>query len=158
MTKVQKSRSALIVSIVAAVLSAITSLALLIGIVNTGVTTKTLNSFDYKNGAIDTNGKVVESNLSAVSNKAQTVKDMSIEIDEDNAIITYKVAFYDEDGEFVSMTEQKTQDFDVNEIPEAASTFKVVITPNEVDGEAVKLNSINRAKYVNQLKVVFARE
>ncbi len=158
MTATKRSKTSLVVSIVAMVVSVITVLGLLIGIGNSQITTSKVNSTNYKNGAITEAGKVIESNESAVLSKAQTVNGMSIEIDEETATITYKVAFYDKDGNFISLTEEKTQDFDVNEIPQDASSFKVVITPNEVDGEAVKLNAFNRAKYVNQLKVTFARE
>lgn len=158
MTAVKKSKTSLVVSIVAMLLSVVTVLALVFSLGSSQVTTTSANATMFKNGAINEDGKVIESNLSAVLSEAKTVKDMKIEIDEESAVITYKVAFYDKDGNFISMTDEQVADFDVNEIPQDADTFRVVVTPNEVDGEAVKINSLNRAKYVKQLKVSFARE
>ena len=158
MTAVKKSKTSLVVSIVSMLLSVVTVLALVFSLGSSQVTTTTANATMFKNGAINEDGKVIESNLSAVLSEAKTVKDMKIEIDEESAVITYKVAFYDKDGNFISMTDEQVADFDVNEIPQDADTFRVVVTPNEVDGEAVKINSLNRAKYVKQLKVSFARE
>lgn len=158
MTAVKKSKTSLVVSIVSMLLSVVTVLALVFSLGSSQVTTTTANATMFKNGAINEDGKVIESNLSAVLSEAKTVKDMKIEIDEESAVITYKVAFYDKDGNFISMTDEQVADFDVNEIPQDADTFRVVVTPNEVDGEAVKINSLNRAKYVKQLKVTFARE
>ena len=158
MTVVKKSKTSLVVSIVSMLLSVVTVLALVFSLGSSQVTTTTANATMFKNGAINEDGKVIESNLSAVLSEAKTVKDMKIEIDEESAVITYKVAFYDKDGNFISMTDEQVADFDVNEIPQDADTFRVVVTPNEVDGEAVKINSLNRAKYVKQLKVSFARE
>ena len=158
MTAVKKSKTSLVVSIVSMLLSVVTILALVFSLGSSQVTTTTANATMFKNGAINEDGKVIESNLSAVLSEAKTVKDMNIEIDEESAVITYKVAFYDKDGNFISMTDEQVADFDVNEIPQDADTFRVVVTPNEVDGEAVKINSLNRVKYVNQLKVSFARE
>ena len=158
MTAVKKSKTSLVVSIVSMLLSVVTVLALAFSLGSSQVTTTSANATMFKNGAINEDGKVIESNLSAVLSEAKTVKDMKIEIDEESAVITYKVAFYDKDGNFISMTDEQVADFDVNEIPQDADTFRVVVTPNEVDGEAVKINSLNRAKYVKQLKVTFARE
>ncbi|MBO5850951.1 MAG: hypothetical protein J6R29_01300 [Clostridia bacterium] len=158
MTAVKKSKTSLVVSIVSMLLSVVTILALVFSLGSSQVTTTTANATMFKNGAINEDGKVIESNLSAVLSEAKTVKDMNIEIDEESAVITYKVAFYDKDGNFISMTDEQVADFDVNEIPQDADTFRVVVTPNEVDGEAVKINSLNRVKYVKQLKVSFARE
>ena len=158
MTAVKKSKTSLVVSIVSMLLSVVTVLALVFSLGSSQVTTTTANATMFRNGAINEDGKVIESNLSAVLSEAKSVKDMKIEIDEESAVITYKVAFYDKDGNFISMTDEQVADFDVNEIPQDADTFRVVVTPNEVDGEAVKINSLNRAKYVKQLKVTFARE
>ncbi len=158
MTATKRSKASLVASIVAVVLSVLTVLGIAIGIGNSKITSTKVNRFDYKNGAITETGKVIESNESAVLKSTKTVKDMSIELDEETATITYKVAFYDKDGNFISMTEDQNSDFDLTAVPENATTFNVMITPNEVDGEAVKLDVFNRARYVKQLKISFARE
>ena len=158
MTATKRSKASLVVSIVAVLLSVLTVLGLAIGIGNSKITSTKVKGFDYKNGAINESGKVIESNESAVLKSTKTVKDMSIELDEETATITYKVAFYDEEGNFLSMTEEQNGDFDVTAVPENASTFNVMITPNDVDGDAVKLDVFNRGKYVKQLTISFARE
>lgn len=158
MTATKRSKASLVVSIVAVLLSVLTVLGLAIGIGNSKITSTNVKAFDYKNGAINESGKVIESNESAVLKSTKTVKDMSIELDEETATITYKVAFYDEEGNFLSMTQAQSGDFDVTAVPENASTFNVMITPNDVDGDAVKLDMFNRGKYVKQLKISFARK
>ena len=73
----------------------------------------------------------------------------------DNATITYKVAFYDEDKEFIEMSSALDEDFDIADLPEGAEYFKVVITPNQVDGEDVKITILNVAHYANMLKITY---
>lgn len=159
MTTIKRSKASLVVSVIALLLSVLTVLGIAIGFGNSKITTTKLNVFDFKNGAITEVGKVIESNESAVLKELKTVKDMAIEIDEETATITYKVAFYDEDGKFLCMSEESlSDDFDTTNIPEGATHFNVMITPNAVDGEVVKLDLFNRGKYVEQLKISFARE
>ncbi len=154
MTATKKSKIAMVMSCIAA------GLAAKVGLVGDAKTTKSVNAFEFTRGALD-GGKVIESNEHLVTKNDYTVDGLSIDIDEDSAIISYKVAFYDADGEFISITEEKVEDFDSEDIPEdveGAKTFKVVITPNQVDGEAVKLNAFNQYKYINQLKITYSRE
>ena len=158
MTTTKRSKTSLVVSVVALLLSVLTVLGIAIGFGNSKITSTKLNSLDYKNGAISELGKVIESNESAVLKEIKTVKDMVIELDEETATITYKVAFYDEEGKFLGMSEESSSDFDEANILEGATHFNLMITPNTVDGEAVKLDLFNRGKYVNQLKVSFARD
>lgn len=158
MTATKKAKTSLVVSIVSAVLSVATILGLAIGIGNSQITTVKANANDFKNGAITETGKIVESNESAVLKEMATVEDMKIEVDEETCTITYKVAFYDEEENFITATEDLSEDFDVANVPENAKFFRVMVTPNEVDGEAVKLNVFNRAKYLKQITVSYARE
>ena len=157
MKEKNRSKKAFITSVVACVVSVVTALAVLLGIVNNAVTTKTLKGVDFERGSLDANGKYVESNENLVSMDMNTVDGLIIEINED-ATVSYKLAFYNEDEEFVSMTESLTENFDTENIPAEAKYFKVVITPNQVDGENVKVNVLNQNKFVKQLKVTFARE
>lgn len=155
MTTTKKSKTALIVSIVAALLSVVTFLGLLLGIGGAQNTTETVNTFMYTRGAITSAGKIVESKESLYMEDMQTVSSMKIEIEDENATITYKVAFYDKDKKFLSMSDSTAEDFDILKIPESSCYFRVVITPNEVDGEAVKLNIFNMGKYTKQLSVSY---
>lgn len=153
LTEKKKSKLKWALTIVSVVLSVITLVALCVGLGNLA-TTKTLSNGDYAIGTINENGKVADSKQSAYTKKAYKTENMSIEIDEETATITYKVAFYDKDGKFVSMTDALDEDFDTTSIPETATEFRVVITPNQVDGEAVELNIFNVSKYTSQLDVV----
>lgn len=139
-------------TIVSVVLSVITLVALCVGLGNLA-STKTLGNSDYAIGTINEDGKVVDSKQSAYTKNTYKTEDMSIEIDEETATITYKVAFYDKDGKFVSMTNALSEDFDTTNIPENATEFRIVVTPLAVDGEAVELNIFNVSKYTSQLDV-----
>lgn len=154
MTEKSKSKLKMALSIISVILSIITIVALFVGLGKLA-DTKTLSNSDYSIGTINESGKIVESKQSAYSKDTYSVDGMSIELDEETATITYKVAFYDKDGKFVSMTDTLDADFNTANIPETAETFRVVITPLAVDGEPVELNIFNVGKYVSQLKVTF---
>ncbi len=155
MTAKKKSKLKMGLSIVSVILSVITLIALVIGLNNITTSTKNVSKSDYAIGTISETGKIVESKQSAYMKDAETIDGLVIDIDEDTATITYKVAFYDEDGKFISMTESQETDFDTSNIPENADTFRVVITPYQVDGENVELNIFNMSKYTSQLDITF---
>lgn len=118
---------------------------------------KQANLLDYSIGTISsTTGKYVESNKSLYTKNLLKVEDMEIKVVED-ATITYKVAFYDEDKDFVSMSDAQDDDFSSADIPEGAVYFRVVITPNQVDEEDVKITVLNLAKYSNMLKITYSK-
>lgn len=141
------------VGITAIILTLLTVLGISVGIHNANVTSRKVSVSDYEIGAITEEGKIVDSKLSIYMEEAETVDGLEIELDSDSATVTYKVAFYDEDGKFLSMTEEQTGDFDNANVPENAKSFRIVITPYEVDGESVKLNVFNKSEYIKQLTV-----
>lgn len=141
-----------ILAIVSIVLSVVTLVALCVCLGNV-TTTKTLRNSDYAIGTINESGIVVESKQHIYTEDSYSVEDMVIELEED-ASITYKVAFYDKDGKFISMTDAQSADFDATSVPATATEFRIVITPNAVDGEAVELTIFNMSKYTGQLSVV----
>lgn len=157
MTATKKTKTALVVSITAIALSVITALSLLIGLGNSKVTTEKVSPSMYERGTITETGKIIDSNESLYLEEMQTVSSLKIEVDEETVNVTYKVAFYDEDEEFITLTEDKAEDFEILDVPETAKYFRVVITPNEVDGEAVKLNIFNHDKYAKQLTITYDR-
>lgn len=134
-------------------LSVVTLIALCVGLGNI-TKTKTLKNSDYAVGSIDASGKIIESKQNIYTKDAYSVDGMTIEIDED-ATITYKVAFYDEKDAFISMTDAKTVDFVASEIPATAKTFRVIVTPNPVDGEPVEVTFLNSNKYTSQLEITY---
>lgn len=122
-----------------------------------GDNTDEIGKYDYSIGAIDATGKIIESKKSIYTTDMQTVDGLTIELDEETANITYKVAFYNEDEEFLSLTESMSEDFDATNIPDGAAFFRVVITPNQVDGEDVTLTVFNYGKYAKQLEVSYSK-
>ena len=148
------SKVSLGVAITSIVLAVVTVLGISVGLHNANITSKTMNASDYTVGAITVEGKIVESKLSVYSDM-ETVEGLEIELDSETATVTYKVAFYDEDGKFLSITGEQTGDFDNENVPENAKSFRIIITPYEVDGEAVKLNVFNKAEYIKQVTVRF---
>ena len=152
----KSKKTNLILTITAVVLSVLALAGVIVSMNKSNLKTASMTS--YSIGAINDAGKVIESKQSAYLRDMQTINGMSITLDEETATITYKVAFYNEDGEFVSMTESLDADFDATNIPETATQFRVVITPLSVDGEAVELNIFNFSKYTNQLEVSWTNE
>ena len=152
----KKNKLKLLLTITSVILSIITFVAVCVGLSKLSPT-KSVDNNDYAIGTIAESGKIVESKQSVYMKDAETIDGLTIGIDEETATITYKVAFYDEDGKFISMTESLDADFDATTIPENADTFRVVITPYQVDGENVELNIFNMGKYTSQLDVSFVK-
>lgn len=119
-------------------------------------TNKTLGFASYAVGSLDDSGKYAESELSIYSKKFQKVNGVEITLKED-ATISYVLYYYTEDETFISKSDVFTGNYDTSETPETAFYFKVVITPNNVDGEAVKLSSINMIKYLNQIEITVSK-
>ena len=76
-------------------------------------------------GTINETGKIIESKKSIYSDMT-TIEDMEITLAE-NSNITYKVVFYDEDENFISMTESVETDFDTTANPENAEYFELFV-------------------------------
>jgi len=154
LTEKKKNKLKWWLTLTSIVLSVATLVAVCVGLGKIG-DTKNVSNSDYAIGTINETGKIVDSKQSAYMKDAETIDGLVIDIDEETATITYKVAFYDEDGKFISMTESQESDFDATNIPENADTFRVVITPYQVDGENVELNIFNMSKYTSQLDVSY---
>ena len=106
-------------------------------------------------GTIDENGTMVDSKKSIGMEDAETVDGLVIDIDEESATISYRVVFYGEEGEYISTTDMLDVDYDVTSAPEGAETFRVVITPYQVDGEDVSISIFGISKYAKQLDVTY---
>ena len=137
------------------ILSIVTFIATMIGL-NNLATTEKLNRADYSIGTISETGSIIDSKKSAYTKDMYNAEEIKITLDE-NAQITYRVVFYDEDENFVSTTENLTEDYNVATTPENAKYFRVVITPNQVDEEDVKLNIFNVNKYTSMLEVEYKK-
>lgn len=99
-------------------------------------TTKTIggNSFNYSIGLInDETGEYEQGTSSIYTKNYFNVDGLTIEVDEDSTV-SYKVCFYDEDQNFISMTDSLTENFDGSTTPENAEFFRIMITPtNDVE-------------------------
>ncbi len=141
--------------VLAFVLSLVTALTVFIGLHNSKQTTETVGITAYERGNVDESGKVVESKKSLVMKDTRNVDGLTIDIDEENATVTYRVAFYGEDGAYLSTTESMETDFDATMLPEGAETFRVIVTPYQVDGEDVEIGWLTMSKYAKQLDVTY---
>ena len=126
MTTKKKNKLKWLLTITSAVLSVVAIVGVCFGLSNLAKT-KSVDNGDFAVGTIVAeSGKIVESKHSAYMKDAENVDGLTIDIDEETATITYKVAFYDEDGKFISMTETMDEDFDATNIPENATQFSYV--------------------------------
>ena len=120
-------------------------------------TEKKIGSTAYSVGAVSVDtGKYVDSNMSIYMKDMQELDGAEIKI-EDEAQISYNIYFYNSEKAFISATQNLTSDFDNATAPEGAVYFRVQITPNAVDGEAVELSIFNVSKYAKQLDIVVAK-
>lgn len=152
MTKKRKVNIAL--TITSIVLSILALIGVVVGIHNDRTTEKVVAT-DYSIGAINETGKIIESKQSAYLKDMHSTDGLKIELEEETATITYKVVFYNEDGEYISTTDALESDFDAETIPETATQFRVVVTPYAVDGEPVELSIFNVSKYTSQLEISY---
>ena len=75
----------------------------------------------------------------------------------DSATAKYRVAFYDEDKAFISMTAASGDKFDSSAIPENATYFRIMIIPAAVDGEAVDISTFAVKRYAEMFNVSFGK-
>lgn len=113
-------------------------------------TNKKLTISDYKIATINaTDGKVNESNQNIITKDYLAVEGLELTLEED-ATISIKVFYYDEDKKFLSSA-------DTLKSVDSAKYVKVLITPALVDNEVVKVDILNMSKYVSQIKIVVAK-
>ena len=156
MTAAKRSKAKWIITIVSFVMSIIMFSAFIFGIfTKPGETTENVGTSDYGFGNIDDAGKVVQSYKAMYMKDMQTVTGLDIEVNDETSVLTYKVVFYDEEKAYVSATETLSDDFDATSIPENAKYFRVVIIPNQIDGEDVILNIFNVSNYAKKLAVSY---
>lgn len=112
--------------IVSFVLIAILSIAVVFAFVkiDRNEKTKTLgaNSFTYAIGILDSEGDYEQGTTSIYTKDYHSVDGLTIEV-KDDATVTYKVFFYDENQDFINMSS------DLSEVPDNAEYFRVMITP-----------------------------
>jgi hypothetical protein len=111
-------------------------------------------------GGLSEQGKYVEQDDTIYTKEAFECEDLRIEVDFEKTI-TYKVFFYADNGEFISSTEEMTENF-VNNVPDGAEFARVLITP---DWEALEVEKDDRviswfeiAKYSSQITIKVGKQ
>lgn len=113
---------------------------------------KTLSVFSYERAAVEA-GKVYESDASIVSDYF-SVNEMVVDIDSD-AKITYQIHFYDEDKEYVSSTEELSEDFTYEHAEGSTKVYaRIEITPTKDD----EISWTEKFEYAKQLTVTYNPE
>ncbi len=92
--------------------------------------TKTIGttSLTYAIGILDAEGEYEQGTSSIYMKELHAVDGLTCELDED-ATITYKIVFYDEDKKFVDSTGDLSLNYDGTAIPTTAEYFRIEITP-----------------------------
>lgn len=112
------------------------------------IKTRDVKASEYIIGSLGSTGKDVESTGSIVTEDLINVSGLTITVKED-ANVTYKLFFYDNEKEFISASEELDSDTNSTTVVEGAKYFRIMITP-ENDSE-VSLTEIS--KYANRLTV-----
>ena len=155
MVKIKREKLKGIMVLASCLLSVATFMTVAIGMSKSTKTTATVRSVEYTLGNVDEDGKVIESKKAIVMKDTKNVDGLAIDIDEENATVTYRVVFYGEDGEYISATENMATDYEEEITPDGAETFRIVVTPNKVDGEDVQIGALSVGKYAKQLAVTY---
>ncbi|MBQ2723240.1 MAG: hypothetical protein IJF72_01120 [Clostridia bacterium] len=145
-----KRKSLIIVTVIAVIaLLGVVGLGL---VVNDQISTLELKSWNYIVADLDSEGELDSSDENIVTKDYIKVDGLEITVNEE-AEITYRVVFYDEDKEYISETDELTTDFQDSEIPEGAEYCKIVITP--VDDNEISI--FEKGDFVEMLNVKYAR-
>lgn len=153
----RKYKARWVITVISFVMSLVMFGAFIFGLfARPGETTETLGRSNYAIGAVDDSGKVIESKKSVYSKAMNTIDGLDIDL-ADDATISYKLFYYDEEENFVSATEALTSDVTEASVPDNVEYFRIVITPAQVDGEDVELSIWNVGKYLGQVEVTFEK-
>lgn len=145
-----KRKSLIIVTVIAVIaLLGVVGLGL---VVNDQISTLELKSWNYTVADLDSEGELDSSDENIVTKDYIKVDGLEITVNEE-AEITYRVVFYDEDKEYISETAELTTDFQDSQIPEGAEYCKIVITP--VDDNEISI--FEKGDFVEMLNVKYAR-
>ena len=155
MVKFKKEKVKGFMIAVSCLLSIATATMVGVGMSNSLKTTATVRGVEYTRGNVNNSGNIIESKKSIVMKDTKNVDGLMIDIDEENATVTYRVVFYGEDGEYLSTTESIATDYEEEITPDGAETFRIVVTPNQVDGEDVQIGALSVGKYAKQIEVTY---
>ena len=94
----------------------------------------------YTIATLDENGEEVEGDTAIVTRDMFTTDGLKVELS-DEASVTYRLFFYDGEGNFISATGDLSADFD-GEIPENAAYAKCEVTPMADEDGKVDLTEV----------------
>ena len=114
---------------------------------NANESTYELTTSKYEIAELADDGDLVKDGTSSLVSGFVRADDLQIEMSE-NAVVSYKVHYYDEDKEWLSSTTDLTADY-TGEAPENAEYARVEITP--LNDNYISL--FEKAEYANQIKV-----
>ena len=101
----------------------------------------------YAVGGLTEDGRFLETDKSIYTEDTFGCLGLDVELAFKNDI-SYRIFFYDVDGDFVSSTDKQIADFN-GELPWNASQCRIVITPNEDD----KISWYEKSGYAKQLTI-----
>ena len=107
----------------------------------------------YTVATLDENGEEVEGDTAIVTRDMFTTDGLKVELS-DEASVTYRLFFYDGEGNFISATGDLSADFD-GEIPENAAYAKCEVTPMADEDGKVDLTEV--LGYAGQVTVTVNR-
>ena len=107
----------------------------------------------YTIATLDENGEEVEGDTAIVTRDMFTTDGLKVELS-DEASVTYRLFFYDGEGNFISATGDLSADFD-GEIPENAAYAKCEVTPMADEDGKVDLTEV--LGYAGQVTITVNR-
>ena len=142
------ARKSKIQSVIIGVLSAISLLSAGTLVMNDlNQSTYELTVMKYEIAEIEEDGDLVKSGTSSLVSTFVKADDLKVEIGE-NAVVSYKIHYYDEDKKWVSSTTEQTADY-MGDAPDVAKYARVEVTP--LNDNYISL--FEKAEYANQIKV-----
>lgn len=117
---------------------------------------KKLNAFDYEIAAVDSEGKVYESDTAIVTKDMVSVNDLKVEYTED-AEVEFRVHLYDEDGKYLSSTEWLQEDYEYK-ATEGSTAVNAHIEVRPLDDNDGRVGFFEKGGYVNDIKVTYNPE
>lgn len=129
-------------------IAAVTVLAVMIAKVPVGK----LTAADYKIGTLSVNGNFEESKNAVVTKDFVNAENFSVKLTKE-AKVTYKIAFYDADKDFIEMTEKLSENYNPTSLPEGTMYFKLTVIPTET--KDLKTSDIK--DIVTQLTVIYGK-
>ncbi len=128
--------------------AAVTVLAVTLAKVPVG----TLTATEYRIGTLSVNGNFEESKNAVVTKDFVNAENFSVKLTKE-ANVTYKIAFYDADKDFIEMTEELPENYNPTSLPEGTMYFKLTVIPTETK----ELKTSDIKDIVTQLTVIYGK-